>query len=122
MEDIGKPSIQSSEPSLSDEPEDDQQWQSHDQHGVDSKSGTPTADAHTGDQSNNNSVPMQKRRRVTRACDECRRKKIKCDGKQVNRASRLLVVISDRFSPVRIARCIAMVYASSEFDAAEPGH
>ncbi|KAF2101209.1 hypothetical protein NA57DRAFT_25191, partial [Rhizodiscina lignyota] len=25
---------------------------------------------------------MQKRRRVTRACDECRRKKIKCDGKQ----------------------------------------
>ncbi|KAK8172028.1 fungal-specific transcription factor domain-containing protein [Phyllosticta citrichinensis] len=27
-------------------------------------------------------VPMQKRRRVTRACDECRRKKIKCDGKQ----------------------------------------
>ncbi|KAH8692744.1 putative C6 transcription factor [Talaromyces proteolyticus] len=27
-------------------------------------------------------IPMQKRRRVTRACDECRRKKIKCDGKQ----------------------------------------
>lgn len=27
-------------------------------------------------------MPMQKRRRVTRACDECRRKKIKCDGKQ----------------------------------------
>lgn len=27
-------------------------------------------------------APMQKRRRVTRACDECRRKKIKCDGKQ----------------------------------------
>ncbi|KAI9803684.1 MAG: hypothetical protein M1833_000596 [Piccolia ochrophora] len=26
-------------------------------------------------------TPMQKRRRVTRACDECRRKKIKCDGK-----------------------------------------
>ena len=24
-----------------------------------------------------------KRRRVTRACDECRKKKIKCDGKQV---------------------------------------
>ena len=24
----------------------------------------------------------QKRRRVTRACDECRRKKIKCDGKR----------------------------------------
>ncbi|KAK5088720.1 Gypsy retrotransposon integrase-like protein 1 [Lithohypha guttulata] len=27
-------------------------------------------------------APTQKRRRVTRACDECRRKKIKCDGKQ----------------------------------------
>lgn len=26
--------------------------------------------------------PLQKRRRVTRACDECRKKKIKCDGKQ----------------------------------------
>ena len=25
---------------------------------------------------------LPKRRRVTRACDECRRKKIKCDGKQ----------------------------------------
>jgi hypothetical protein len=31
---------------------------------------------------NNQSMPVQKRRRVTRACDECRRKKIKCDGKQ----------------------------------------
>jgi hypothetical protein len=31
---------------------------------------------------NNQSAPVQKRRRVTRACDECRRKKIKCDGKQ----------------------------------------
>jgi hypothetical protein len=30
----------------------------------------------------NKPIPMQKRRRVTRACDECRRKKIKCDGKQ----------------------------------------
>ncbi|KAI0184652.1 fungal-specific transcription factor [Xylaria flabelliformis] len=28
------------------------------------------------------SIPLQQRRRVTRACDECRRKKIKCDGKQ----------------------------------------
>ncbi|KAJ5105834.1 hypothetical protein NUU61_003181, partial [Penicillium alfredii] len=28
------------------------------------------------------SLPLQKRRRVGRACDECRRKKIKCDGKQ----------------------------------------
>ena len=31
---------------------------------------------------NRSNAPMQKRRRVTRACDECRRKKIKCDGKQ----------------------------------------
>ncbi|KAJ5577584.1 uncharacterized protein N7459_006548 [Penicillium hispanicum] len=31
---------------------------------------------------NPQSLPMQKRRRVGRACDECRRKKIKCDGKQ----------------------------------------
>ena len=28
------------------------------------------------------SLASPKRRRVTRACDECRRKKIKCDGKQ----------------------------------------
>lgn len=34
------------------------------------------------DQPQKAAVPMQKRRRVTRACDECRRKKIKCDGKQ----------------------------------------
>ncbi|TEA12359.1 Activator of stress genes 1 [Colletotrichum sidae] len=34
---------------------------------------------HSGDTPN---APVQKRRRVTRACDECRRKKIKCDGKQ----------------------------------------
>jgi hypothetical protein len=74
--------MQSPEPSPNDEPEDDSQWQAGD-HGVDSKSGTPAEDAPTGEQSNNNSVPMQKRRRVTRACDECRRKKIKCDGKQV---------------------------------------
>ena len=34
------------------------------------------------DGSSRPSAPLQKRRRVTRACDECRRKKIKCDGKQ----------------------------------------
>ena len=33
-------------------------------------------------QENKAAAPAQKRRRVTRACDECRRKKIKCDGKQ----------------------------------------
>ncbi len=35
-----------------------------------------------GEASGSSSMPTQKRRRVTRACDECRRKKIKCDGKQ----------------------------------------
>ncbi|KAI1374686.1 hypothetical protein F4677DRAFT_455372 [Hypoxylon crocopeplum] len=35
-----------------------------------------------GSSSETPSAPLQKRRRVTRACDECRRKKIKCDGKQ----------------------------------------
>lgn len=33
-------------------------------------------------QSSRPSLHVQKRRRVTRACDECRRKKIKCDGTQ----------------------------------------
>ena len=33
-------------------------------------------------QASNSTASMQKRRRVTRACDECRRKKIKCDGMQ----------------------------------------
>lgn len=33
-------------------------------------------------QPSNPLAPIQKRRRVTRACDECRRKKIKCDGLQ----------------------------------------
>ncbi|KAL1965391.1 hypothetical protein VTN77DRAFT_5828 [Rasamsonia byssochlamydoides] len=36
----------------------------------------------SGSQQAKQPPPMQKRRRVTRACDECRRKKIKCDGKQ----------------------------------------
>lgn len=37
---------------------------------------------HLSDSKTKEPLPMQKRRRVTRACDECRRKKIKCDGKQ----------------------------------------
>lgn len=45
-------------------------WQAHGQT-------SPTAS-----QSQRSTAPLQKRRRVTRACDECRRKKIKCDGKQ----------------------------------------
>ncbi|KAK9470651.1 fungal-specific transcription factor domain-containing protein [Dipodascopsis tothii] len=43
---------------------------------LDSEHGGDPAEA-TGDR-----PIIQKRRRVTRACDECRRKKIKCDGKQ----------------------------------------
>ncbi|KAH1646709.1 hypothetical protein KXX16_000407 [Aspergillus fumigatus] len=38
--------------------------------------------SHFSDSKPKEPLPMQKRRRVTRACDECRRKKIKCDGKQ----------------------------------------
>lgn len=40
------------------------------------------ADEDKADDADAPSQPIQKRRRVTRACDECRRKKIKCDGKQ----------------------------------------
>lgn len=42
---------------------------------------SPTND-NDSDQPQKANAPLQKRRRVTRACDECRRKKIKCDGKQ----------------------------------------
>jgi Fungal Zn(2)-Cys(6) binuclear cluster domain len=48
----------------------------------DSPDGSPTALEHEDDTSRSTAAPLQKRRRVTRACDECRRKKIKCDGKQ----------------------------------------
>ncbi|KAK4983146.1 Gypsy retrotransposon integrase-like protein 1 [Elasticomyces elasticus] len=44
-----------------------------------SPSATSSTMAHSQDAKQQ---PMQKRRRVTRACDECRRKKIKCDGTQ----------------------------------------
>lgn len=43
---------------------------------------SPPADGAADSHAPRPQVPMQKRRRVTRACDECRRKKIKCDGKQ----------------------------------------
>lgn len=46
-----------------------------------------------------------KRRRVTRACDECRRKKIKCDGKQV-----CLFNSITHTSLVHIVPCIPIVY------------
>ncbi|CAG8887972.1 unnamed protein product [Penicillium egyptiacum] len=47
---------------------------SHDDDHHDTSTHTSTTDP--------KSLPAQKRRRVGRACDECRRKKIKCDGKQ----------------------------------------
>jgi hypothetical protein len=59
-----------------------------DWHGADPPSPTSStkSDQDLDDQMDGNpdapSQPIQKRRRVTRACDECRRKKIKCDGKQ----------------------------------------
>jgi hypothetical protein len=49
---------------------------------ADSKNTSPTSTTPVGNASTKPQGPMQKRRRVTRACDECRRKKIKCDGKQ----------------------------------------
>ncbi|OTB04936.1 hypothetical protein M426DRAFT_57716 [Hypoxylon sp. CI-4A] len=53
---------------------------------TDSPAGDTPASAPQGNRAGSSSetpsVPLQKRRRVTRACDECRRKKIKCDGKQ----------------------------------------
>lgn len=47
-----------------------------------SPSGSATDTEDKDDSNDGPSLPIQKRRRVTRACDECRRKKIKCDGKQ----------------------------------------
>ncbi|KAL8657826.1 MAG: hypothetical protein Q9226_001530 [Calogaya cf. arnoldii] len=52
--------------------------QSHDNE----QSGTGTDPAPNPPGSPKAPTTCQKRRRVTRACDECRRKKIKCDGKQ----------------------------------------
>ena len=112
MGDFSKTPMQSPDPSPSDQHEDDSPWQAHEQHGVDSNPGTPEADTPTGEKSNNSAAPMQKRRRVTRACDECRRKKIKCDGKQVIRAAPSLIELSNCFSLVRIVQCIATVHAS----------
>ncbi|KIW15996.1 hypothetical protein PV08_06047 [Exophiala spinifera] len=48
----------------------------------DSQPNSPVAENNDDDEESKPPAPMQKRRRVTRACDECRRKKIKCDGKQ----------------------------------------
>lgn len=48
----------------------------------DSRPESPSPETPPSDSGAKPQAPMQKRRRVTRACDECRRKKIKCDGKQ----------------------------------------
>ncbi|KIY00194.1 uncharacterized protein Z520_03879 [Fonsecaea multimorphosa CBS 102226] len=53
-----------------------------DENVADSRPESPSAETPPSDSGTKPTVPMQKRRRVTRACDECRRKKIKCDGKQ----------------------------------------
>ena len=54
---------------------------SHHQIEPNSKASTPSGNAALSP-SDKSSRPVQKRRRITRACDECRKKKIKCDGKQ----------------------------------------
>lgn len=43
-----------------------------------------SADLETNDDETDQAAQVKphKRRRITRACDDCRRKKIKCDGKQ----------------------------------------
>src|SRR5262245_14865554 len=49
------------------------------------RSREPTHDSRTvagGSQYASPAPASRKRRRITRACDDCRRKKIKCDGKQ----------------------------------------
>lgn len=70
------PDSGSGEPSPVSDHQDDQQ-----------SPGDVSVKAEQGDENSTGSnqtvqMPVQKRRRVTRACDECRRKKIKCDGKQ----------------------------------------
>ncbi|KIW73953.1 hypothetical protein PV04_02027 [Phialophora macrospora] len=51
-------------------------------HASESRPESPVPETPPSDSGAKPQAPMQKRRRVTRACDECRRKKIKCDGKQ----------------------------------------
>lgn len=52
------------------------------QHSPEDSAAEEDAKAENADDDQSPPMPVQKRRRVTRACDECRRKKIKCDGKQ----------------------------------------
>jgi hypothetical protein len=78
MGDKGATSPSSSGPSPGEDRDQDQDASSPDATDQTSQLRSPIA----GDGQSKPTVPMQKRRRVTRACDECRRKKIKCDGKQ----------------------------------------
>lgn len=55
-------------------------WQLH--HASSPADSARSDDEKAADDPSQPSQHIQKRRRVTRACDECRRKKIKCDGKQ----------------------------------------
>lgn len=63
---------------VGDDDDQDDQWEGDVKPSQNSPTSTPSGSA----QAKSSSGPLQKRRRVTRACDECRRKKIKCDGKQ----------------------------------------
>lgn len=78
MGDKGHASPSSSGPSPGEERDHDEDASSPEPDERQSQLRSPMA----GDGPGKPTVPMQKRRRVTRACDECRRKKIKCDGKQ----------------------------------------
>ncbi|GAB7353063.1 hypothetical protein MBLNU459_g3613t1 [Dothideomycetes sp. NU459] len=74
-----------SPPDMYDDNSDDQaeQWDNDVKHEGSSQTSPSTNLPNASTQAHGKpSIPMQKRRRVTRACDECRRKKIKCDGKQ----------------------------------------
>lgn len=70
-------------PSHDEDGDGDQQWDLAESTTLaDSKTASPSDTTPMSGTLNKPQLPMQKRRRVTRACDECRRKKIKCDGKQ----------------------------------------
>ena len=66
---------QSPEASLQDEG-DDLQWQQQGETGENAGNDADPAGDADNDPSQKPIIPLQKRRRVTRACDECRRKKV----------------------------------------------
>jgi hypothetical protein len=75
---VAEPLSMSSEDDESPQPSPHKRLQ--DQQETITKLSTPISNSQK-DQPSNSALPVQKRRRVTRACDECRRKKIKCDGR-----------------------------------------